>query len=604
MAFIEPRSRKGGEVSYVVRWYAGGSRDGERQWEFFDAEDAAIRFKDLVKGYGEQWPPGWIKGQGFVADVRPQDEMFEAFAFKVIDKRAAAQDDTKAKYKKLVTDNMSPWFKHLTVREGEGSITSGMVQDWVNDLSSGALAPHDPKDRKPRTKFKSKTVRNQHGLLHSILQAAVDAEPSLRETNPCANSSLPRPDADQTEDDTTFLEREEFGWIFECIAEDAKDLAEGFAETGARWGELTALWPKDLIRRNGRPAIRISRAWKHDGDGKPILGAPKTRRSRRTIVITERYWQKLKLRARGKKQNELLFTGPEGGRWDPGTFRRLRWVPAIEKAAELYGLFKQPRIHDIRHSHASWLIAAKVPLPAIQARLGHESITTTVDRYGHLLDALDGEVIAAIEWAMNPSAPLPGFLRETGLAELGNDLRGQYQALMDEGWTDSSPALPAAEASGRNVYALTLRGRTHLFADRNVAQQVAWQWDDDHAAEIAMLRAEGRSDEAIRARGAVGPVECPRPAGTGTVWTRLPDRQFVYSATAAYHPDGSLAYEPLAMAGRWVWEFEAERFTIRGAQYRREVRPHGGTEIQVRGVIRAAVEHTFEQVCFEGAMSS
>ncbi|MEU2431555.1 tyrosine-type recombinase/integrase [Streptomyces sp. NPDC007861] len=40
-------------------------------------------------------------------------------------------------------------------------------------------------------------------------------------------------------------------------------------------------------------------------------------------------------------------------------------------------------MHDLRRSHASWLIAAKVPLPAIQDRPGHESITTTADRYGH-----------------------------------------------------------------------------------------------------------------------------------------------------------------------------------------------------------------------------
>ncbi|MCA0329475.1 MAG: tyrosine-type recombinase/integrase [Actinobacteria bacterium] len=47
-------------------------------------------------------------------------------------------------------------------------------------------------------------------------------------------------------------------------------------------------------------------------------------------------------------------------------------------------------MHDLRHSHASWLIAAGVPLPVIQRRLGHESIQTTVDVYGHLApDALE-----------------------------------------------------------------------------------------------------------------------------------------------------------------------------------------------------------------------
>ncbi|MCC4909096.1 tyrosine-type recombinase/integrase [Microbacterium sp. cx-59] len=43
-----------------------------------------------------------------------------------------------------------------------------------------------------------------------------------------------------------------------------------------------------------------------------------------------------------------------------------------------------PNIHDLRHSHTSWLIAAGVPLPYLQARLGHESIMTTVGTYGHL----------------------------------------------------------------------------------------------------------------------------------------------------------------------------------------------------------------------------
>ena len=58
----------------------------------------------------------------------------------------------------------------------------------------------------------------------------------------------------------------------------------------------------------------------------------------------------------------------------------------------------------------SWLIAANIPLPAIQIRLGHESITTTVDRYGHLVRALDGEITAAVEAAMG-TAPAGSGLR-------------------------------------------------------------------------------------------------------------------------------------------------------------------------------------------------
>jgi integrase len=58
------------------------------------------------------------------------------------------------------------------------------------------------------------------------------------------------------------------------------------------------------------------------------------------------------------------------------------WRPAVLRAEPK--IHKTPRIHDLRHTCASWLIAAGIPLPVIQQQLGHESIQTTVDRYGHL----------------------------------------------------------------------------------------------------------------------------------------------------------------------------------------------------------------------------
>ncbi|MFH9420718.1 tyrosine-type recombinase/integrase [Streptomyces sp. NPDC017529] len=103
----------------------------------------------------------------------------------------------------------------------------------------------------------------------------------------------------------------------------------------------------------------------------------------------------------GKQPQDLIFTAPGGGAWHSGFFFANRWKPALD-VANAAGLTKRRRIHDLRHAHASWLFAGKVPLPVIQGRLGHVAITTTVDRYGHLLDA-DDEVVAAVEWAMSPA---------------------------------------------------------------------------------------------------------------------------------------------------------------------------------------------------------
>ena len=47
------------------------------------------------------------------------------------------------------------------------------------------------------------------------------------------------------------------------------------------------------------------------------------------------------------------------------------------------------RFHDLRHTHAAWLIAQGEHPKTIQSRLGHASISTTLDRYGHLMPGMD-----------------------------------------------------------------------------------------------------------------------------------------------------------------------------------------------------------------------
>jgi len=58
------------------------------------------------------------------------------------------------------------------------------------------------------------------------------------------------------------------------------------------------------------------------------------------------------------------------------------------------------RFHGLRHTHVAWLVAGGAPLPHIQARLGHESITTTIDACGHLLPAGDELISGIIDIAL------------------------------------------------------------------------------------------------------------------------------------------------------------------------------------------------------------
>lgn len=74
-----------------------------------------------------------------------------------------------------------------------------------------------------------------------------------------------------------------------------------------------------------------------------------------------------------------MFTSPDGAPLRNGNFRRRIWYPAVEQAGLPHGL----RIHDLRHTCASLLIAAGANSKAVQTHLGHSSITVTMDRYTH-----------------------------------------------------------------------------------------------------------------------------------------------------------------------------------------------------------------------------
>ena len=58
------------------------------------------------------------------------------------------------------------------------------------------------------------------------------------------------------------------------------------------------------------------------------------------------------------------------------------------------GLPATLRFHDLRHTHAALLIADGWHPLAISRRLGHSTMTVTMDRYGHLLPSLEAELLA------------------------------------------------------------------------------------------------------------------------------------------------------------------------------------------------------------------
>ena len=78
-----------------------------------------------------------------------------------------------------------------------------------------------------------------------------------------------------------------------------------------------------------------------------------------------------------------------------------RWWRDFRKAHE----FETLRFHDLRHTQATLLIAKGVDIKTVQGRLGHESASTTLDMYAHILPSKDSEAAAVIEELMRCERP-------------------------------------------------------------------------------------------------------------------------------------------------------------------------------------------------------
>lgn len=151
--------------------------------------------------------------------------------------------------------------------------------------------------------------------------------------------------------------------------------------TGLRLGELQALTVGDVDFKTG--CIHINKTY-NVIDGKETVTTPKTEKSNRDILIPPflcDVLEKYISRYYGLCKNDRIFY-----------MGRSRYAISLKKHAEL-ACVKSIRIHDLRHSHASLLIELGFSALLVSERLGHESVSTTLDIYSHLFPSKQSEVV-------------------------------------------------------------------------------------------------------------------------------------------------------------------------------------------------------------------
>lgn len=363
---VEIYERKNGGKSYRVR-----VRLPDRQTtETFDSYAAAHAFAITVKEDGAVEAVAGRDREDRHSDayVPTLAEMLDRH----INELTGVDPRTRDDYRDMAARSFLP----ILGRARVDRIDRSHVAKFVN-ARDGVVAP--------------KTIKNEHSLLSSVLESAVRA--GHLATNPARGTRLPR-SGEEDVDEIRFLTHAEFDRLIEQVPTRWLPFVILLFGTGLRFSEAAGLQVQDVNAE--LKTLRVMRAWKRDKNapGGRRLGPPKSKASRRTIWIDDITLSAL-APLLGRNGTEFLFTTATGRPVRHSNFYDRVWVPACKRA----GLDPRPRIHDARHTHASWLINNGVRLEVVQDRLGHDDFTTTRRVYAHLMPDLRREAGMAAEVA-------------------------------------------------------------------------------------------------------------------------------------------------------------------------------------------------------------
>jgi len=282
---------------------------------------------------------------------------------------------TRAAYRSYLDRHFLPFLGHRAM----GSITPSTVQAWVTGATAAGLSP--------------RSVTKYHVMLHGVFKRAVRDRVILH--NPCADTELPKVPPRKVR----ILSPEEFERLLAEIPDRFRDLVLTDIETGLRWGELVALRPRhiDFLLRLlsiEETVVEVSKKNSPTGQRMVFKAYPKDDEFR-TLRVSQPLIDVLAARIVSMKlgRNDLLFPSTRVRGDIPlsrNTFRTRYWLPALERA----GIDFQVRVHDLRHAHASWLLAGGADLKTVMERLGHSQIQTT-QKYLHTLPDADDKAIDA-----------------------------------------------------------------------------------------------------------------------------------------------------------------------------------------------------------------
>ncbi len=289
------------------------------------------------------------------------DIKFGAFADKWLDEyaRPRVKQRTYNNYENIINCHLRPAFKGGTVSK----INAGDIRSFLADIA---------KTRSP------KTVNNILVLMKTLFKHA--KEWGHTKINPAADIKKFKEEHREMD----YLNPSEINLLLNNADEPYRTLFMTAVMTGMRRSEVLALQWGDIDWNSNTIHVRrslYSTKSTLKGGGWQFV-APKSARSKRAIVMSANLKKALEIHKIVSPINEhdLVFANKEGNPISGDNMLKREFHPALERAG-----LRKIRFHDLRHSYTSLLIAQGENAKFIQSQLGHSSIQTTMDRYGHLL---------------------------------------------------------------------------------------------------------------------------------------------------------------------------------------------------------------------------
>lgn len=299
-------------------------------------------------------------------------------------KKGSLRSNTWEGYKTLIDTHIKPALGWAQLSKVQGA----MLQHFYNEKLTGGR-----KDGKGG--LSTRYVRYMHSIIRSALQQAVID--NLISRNAADSTTPPTVKTKDMEP----LSENQVQQFLATVEKDRLYPAYTLAvATGMRRGELLGLkWDCiDLV--NGFVTVRRQLLSSNSG---PMLEEDlKTKSSRRSIPISANIVRLLKSHKSTQAQEKLLlgdayqdqglvFAREDGAPLEPREFTK-RFQRLLEKAG-----LPQARFHDLRHTHASLLLAKGVHPKVVQERLGHSSITMTLDLYSHVAQGLQEQAAQKLD---------------------------------------------------------------------------------------------------------------------------------------------------------------------------------------------------------------